>query len=98
MFLYCNEEKFEKLVNTNIITIKIYYYLINKCKLAGLNTVSFSYKELQEILNIGHTSVARSIKTLKELELIKKTSATGNTPVYEIPREASGVVEFNFKF
>lgn len=98
MFLYCNEEKFEKLVNTNIITIKIYYYLMHKCKLAGLNTVSFSYKELQEILNIGHTSVARSIKTLKELELIKKTAATGNTPVYEIPRKASGVVEFNFKF
>lgn len=98
MYLYCDNEKFEQLINTNIITVKIYHYLINKCKLAGVNTVSFSYKELQEILRIGHTSVARSIKTLKELELIRKVGVNGNTTVYEIPRCSSGIVSFQFAF
>lgn len=98
MYLYCDEAKFEALVNTNIITVKIFYYLMNKCKNSGVNTVSFSYKELQDILHIGHTSVARSIKTLKELELIKKVAINNNTPEYELPRCASGIVEFSFKF
>lgn len=98
MYLYCDNEKLNKLAETNIITIRIYLYLMNKCKNAEYNRVRFTYRELQDILGIGHTSIARSVKTLKELGFINKIEGTGGTPEYEIPAGTTGMVNFNFVF
>lgn len=98
MYTYCDLTKFNILANSNVVTLRIYAYIINKCQATGRNRVKVSYRELQDILHIGHTSVARGLKTLKEIELIKKVADSNGSPEYEIPRGAAGVVNFNFEF